>query len=315
DDYLVGWVCALPVEVAAAKATLDRIHDALPPDSTLDDSNNYILGSLQGHNVVLAYPHSGVYGETSVASVAAQLHASFKSVRCTLLVGIGGGVPGTNEDIRLGDVVVSKSTGGRPGVTQYEANEERAGDQHQSIRGRAPEQPTPLLLTAMGKAETAAIFDESQMSRHLSEIVQKDPVIFAHPGPEQDVLFEPDYQHATAEFAEDGCIHCNPDMIRPRQPRETQNPRVHYGPIVSSHRPIRHGATRDMLAHKLGALCLETEASGLKDAAKYLIIRGICDYADSHSSSSKLWQAYAAAAAAAYAKEVLSFIPTAPKTA
>ena len=47
------------------------------------------------------------------------------------------------------------------------------------------------------------------------------------------------------------------------------------------------------------------------DAAQCLVIRGICDYADSHCS--KLWHAYAAAAAAAYAKEVLSFIPTAPK--
>jgi hypothetical protein len=40
-----------------------------------------------------------------------------------------------------------------------------------------------------------------------------------------------------------------------------------------------------------------------------LVIRGICDYADSHKS--KGWQAYAAGAAAAYAKELLSVIPPA----
>ncbi|KAL4775267.1 hypothetical protein BDW60DRAFT_204532 [Aspergillus nidulans var. acristatus] len=50
----------------------------------------------------------------------------------------------------------------------------------------------------------------------------------------------------------------------------------------------------------------------LRNAAKYLVIRGICDYADSHRS--ELWHAYAAAAAAAYAKEVLSLIPTVSKT-
>ncbi|KAM0263408.1 hypothetical protein ACHAQJ_001264 [Trichoderma viride] len=312
DDYLVGWVCALPVEVAAAKATLDRIHDNLPPDQNLDDSNNYILGSLQGHNVVLAYPNSGVYGQISVASVATQLHASFKSVRFILMVGIAGGVPDTKEDIRLGDVVVSKSTAGWPGVVQYDVNGERAEDQDQLIRGRAPDQPTPSLLTAMGKAETAAIFDESQMLHYISEILQKDPITFAHPGPEQDVLFEPGYDHTPIESEEDGCNHCNPDRIWPRRPRETHDPIVHYGLIVSGHHLICHGATRDKLAHKQGALCLETEASGLKNAAKYLVIRGICDYADSHSS--KLWHAYAAAAAAAYAKEILSFIPTVPKT-
>jgi nucleoside phosphorylase len=36
-----------------------------------------------------------------------------------------------------------------------------------------------------------------------------------------------------------------------------------------------------------------------------LVIRGICDYADSHKNK----QEYTAAAAAAYAKEILSVIP------
>ncbi|UKZ59269.1 uncharacterized protein TrAtP1_000587 [Trichoderma atroviride] len=312
DDYLVGWVCALPVEVAAAKAALDSVHDSLPLDQSLDDSNNYILGSLQGHNVVLAYPNGGVYGEASVASVATQLQASFKSVRFILMVGIAGGVPDTKEDIRLGDVVVSKSKAGWPGVVQFDVDGEQAEEQDQLVRGRASHQPAPLLLTAIGKAETAAIFDESQMPKYTSGIVERDPITFAHPGTEQDVLFEPDCDHTATESEEDGCSHCNPDKIRPRQPRETQNPIVHYGLIVSGRSLIRNGATRDKLAHKQGALCLETEASDLKDAAKYLVIRGICDYADSHNS--KLWHAYAAVTAAAYAKEVLSFIPAVPKT-
>lgn len=310
DDYAVGWVCALPIEVAAAKATLDRVHDNLPPDRNLDDSNNYILGSLQGHNVVVAYPKSGVYGKTSVADVATQLHASYTSVRFNLTVGIAGGVPNTKEDIRLGDVVVSKSTAGWPGVVQYDMNEERM--EGQSVRGKALDQPTQLLLTAMGKAETAAIFDESKMLQYISEIVQKDPVAFAHPGPEQDVLFEPNYGHPIIESKESGCTHCDPDMILSRQSREVQDSIVHYGLIASTHDLTRHGATRDKIANKHGILCLETEATGLRDAAQYLVIRGICDYADSHRS--ELWHAYAAAAAAAYAKEVLSFVPTVSKT-
>ena len=40
-----------------------------------------------------------------------------------------------------------------------------------------------------------------------------------------------------------------------------------------------------------------------------LVIRGICDYADSHKS--KKWQKYAAATAAAYAKELLLLVPPA----
>ncbi|KAN0070408.1 vegetative incompatibility protein HET-E-1 [Elaphomyces granulatus] len=48
------------------------------------------------------------------------------------------------------------------------------------------------------------------------------------------------------------------------------------------------------------------EAAGLMDNFPCLVIRGICDYADSHKN--KQWQGYAAATAAAYAKELLTVI-------
>jgi nucleoside phosphorylase len=48
------------------------------------------------------------------------------------------------------------------------------------------------------------------------------------------------------------------------------------------------------------------EAAGLMDDFPCLVIRGICDYADSHKK--KRWQPYAAATAAAYAKELLNVI-------
>ena len=70
---------------------------------------------------------------------------------------------------------------------------------------------------------------------------------------------------------------------------------------------MKHGGTRDRLARKLGILCFEMEAAGLMDNFPCLVIRGICDYADSHKN--KRWQPYAAATAAAYAKELLSIIP------
>ena len=265
DNYLVGWVCALPIEVAAAKATLDRIHDNLLPNRNADDNNSYIFGDIQGHNVVLAYPSSGVYGKTSVAGVVAHLHTSFKSLRYILMVGIAGGVPDTKEDVRLGDVVVSKSTDGQAGVVQYDMNKEPAEDQ--IIRTREANQPAPLLLTAMGKVETATLFNESKMPKIISEMMRKEPVIFAYLAPEQDVLFEPDYDHIVAETEESGCNECNPDKIRPRKPRDIQDPVVHFGVIASGHRLIRHGATRDKLAHDQCVLCLDTEAAGLKDVA------------------------------------------------
>ncbi|KUL85866.1 hypothetical protein ZTR_07323 [Talaromyces verruculosus] len=281
EDYVVGWLCRLPVEVAAAKAALDRVHDNMPTDQASDGNNNYILGNLQGHNVVVAYPK--VYGKSSLADVTAQLHASYPSVRFNLMVGIAGGVPDTNDDVRLGDVVVSKSAAGWLDVLEYDL--------------------TLLLLTAMGKAETAAIFKESKMPLYISEIVQKDPVTFAHPGPEQDILFDANYDHATNESEEGGCSHCDPYRIRSRQLRKVQDPVVHYGLIASPR--------RDQFARKHDILCFEKKATGLRDVAQYLVIRGISDYADSHSSD--IWHAWAAVTAAAYAREVLSFVPAASK--
>jgi hypothetical protein len=73
---------------------------------------------------------------------------------------------------------------------------------------------------------------------------------------------------------------------------------------------MRHARERDDISKKLGGvLCFEMEAAGLMDRFPCLVIRGICDYADSHKN--KMWQPYAAAAASAYAKELLSTISAA----
>jgi superfamily II DNA or RNA helicase len=49
------------------------------------------------------------------------------------------------------------------------------------------------------------------------------------------------------------------------------------------------------------------EAAGLMDQLPCLVVRGICDYCDSHKS--KEWQGYAALTAAAYAKTLLQVVP------
>jgi hypothetical protein len=70
---------------------------------------------------------------------------------------------------------------------------------------------------------------------------------------------------------------------------------------------MRHGITRDAMRKKHQILCFEMEAAGLMNDFPCLVIRGICDYSDTHKH--KLWQRYAAATAAAYAKELLGVIP------
>jgi nucleoside phosphorylase len=85
---------------------------------------------------------------------------------------------------------------------------------------------------------------------------------------------------------------------------------VHYGTIASGNQVVKNAAKRDRVSAQLGGvLCFEMEAAGLMNSFPCLVIRGICDYADSHKNYQ--WQAYAAGTAAAYAKELLSVIPAA----
>ncbi|KAA8643700.1 uncharacterized protein ATNIH1004_010474 [Aspergillus tanneri] len=71
DDYTVAWICALPLEMAAAKVMLDEIHPPLPQPQS--DHNVYTLGSVNGHNVVVACLPSGVYGTISATAVASHM--------------------------------------------------------------------------------------------------------------------------------------------------------------------------------------------------------------------------------------------------
>jgi hypothetical protein len=48
------------------------------------------------------------------------------------------------------------------------------------------------------------------------------------------------------------------------------------------------------------------EAAGLTNEFPCIVIRGICDYADTHKND--VWQKYAAITAAAFAKELLSVV-------
>jgi nucleoside phosphorylase len=69
---------------------------------------------------------------------------------------------------------------------------------------------------------------------------------------------------------------------------------------------MKDDATRDRLAAEKGVLCFEMEAAGLMNHFPCLVIRGICDYSDTHKNKS--WQGYAAMTAAAYAKDLLGQI-------
>jgi hypothetical protein len=87
-DYTVGWVCAQPVELAAAKAMLDEEHPSLEldPADTGNDENLYVLGSIGGHSVAIVCMPVGRIGTNPAASLPTQMRPTFKHIRFGLIL-------------------------------------------------------------------------------------------------------------------------------------------------------------------------------------------------------------------------------------
>ncbi|KEQ62470.1 ankyrin repeat protein [Aureobasidium melanogenum CBS 110374] len=302
EQYTVGWVCALPTETTAAQAMLDETYPALP-STNAHNSNVYIFGSVCNHKVVIATLPSDSYGTTSAATTANEMLRDFPGIRFGLLVGIGGGIPSEENDIRLGDVVVSKPQGTIGGVVQFDLGKEtNEGFERTGTLNRPPD----VLLKAIALLESRHALRRSiDVPRYISEAYEKFPDYEAeHPGPDQDRLFEAAYDHVPMQAST--CKRCGLDQLVNRKVRKSQNPVIHYGLIGSGNQVIKNSRKRDLLGEQ-DILCVEMEAAGLMNNFPCLVIRGICDYSDSHKN--KQWQPYAALAAAAYAKELLSTIP------
>jgi nucleoside phosphorylase len=302
DDYTVGWVCALPVELAAAQEMLDEEHCDLEHDAADNDENLYALGSISGHNVAIVCLPAGRIGNNPAASVATQMRATFKKIRFGLMVGIGGGVPSAEADVRLGDVVASQPYGTFAGVVQYDMGKTTPSGFERTGSLNAPPQ---ILLAAVARVRANELRGRSKLSEHVAKLEGIAKFQRSKAGP--DVLFEAAYNHEGGQT----CDGCNLSRQDARQARDSgEEVVVHYGTIASGNQVMRSAAERDRVSAELGGvLCFEMEAAGLMNSFPCLVVRGVCDYADSHKN--KRWQGYAAGTAAAYAKEVLSVIPPA----
>ncbi|KAK2811628.1 hypothetical protein FQN50_001970 [Emmonsiellopsis sp. PD_5] len=304
QSYTVGWICALAEEeLAPAQAMLDEVHPSLPQDTS--DRNTYTLGRMGVHNVVMACLPSGVKGTISAARVANDMLSTFKSLRFGLMVGIGGGVPGA-ADIRLGDIVVGEPKGSFGSIIQYDFGTAVKDDNF--VRTGSLNRPPDVLLTAVSRLKADHYRGQRKLENYLEEMARRYPELSAecsHPGEKHDLLYDYEYGHHPSNN-EGSCEKCDLTKLVQRMPRKSNSPRIHYGLIASGNKVMRDVATRERLRRDLGVLCFEMEAAGLADALPSLVIRGVCDYSDSHKN--KKWQGYAATVAAAYAKELLGVI-------
>ncbi|KAK6356022.1 hypothetical protein TWF718_000395 [Orbilia javanica] len=339
DDYTVGWICALSEELTAAKAMLEDKHPNLP-NLLPKDSNTYVLGSIHGHNIVIACMPEGVLGNNHAAATAIQMVNTFRSIKVGLLVGIGGAV---SPQVKLGDVVVSKPDGTHGGVIQWDLGKAESGGKFTRIG--MLNRPPKLLLTAMGVLISEHKLDGANIERHLDDLKRLYPNL----GPKywqrgrpsrrrnkRKLVLSIVFAVALGPFAYIlGCLLSVPltaiigylililvaslayyfdgSALAPvgREAEQEENRRVtiHYGLIASGNQVIKSGTLRDSLNQRFGGtvLCVEMEAAGLMEDFPCIVIRGISDYAD--SSKNDDWREYAATIAAAYAKDFLRCLP------
>lgn len=306
EAYTIGWICALITEYVAAQAFLDEEHQRTTP-SAERDNNHYTLGTMGKNKIVIAVLPDGEYGLVAAATVARDLLHSFPNVRVGLMVGIGGGAPSSKHDIRLGDVVVSLPGNGHGGVVQYDYGKTIQG-QDFKMTGSL-NRPPGVLMTALCGLRARHECHGHNITEDIEAVLAKKPRLrkkFSQPEPGLDRLYNSITIHPPD--CDDSCMEaCGQDgslISRPVRTEEDDSPMIHYGLIASANQLMKDALLRDKLSKEKGVMCFEMEAAGLMNHFPCLVIRGICDYSDTHKN--KAWQQYAAMTAAAFAKDLLS---------
>jgi nucleoside phosphorylase len=272
------------------------------------DSNSYLLGKIANHCIAIASPRAGSIGNTPATAIAINLLRTFCDIRVGFMVGIAGGIPSQKYDVRLGDVAVSYPSDNCGGVRQHDFGKALEGGEFR--RTGFLNRPPNSILSAVGQFRLQIDLDRTRFPRSVRDALEKDNVLknkCSPPDPKKkkkNRLFKANQPHPL----ESTCAQHPTEWDVARAQLASDAPNVHYGTVVSGNSVVKSAAVRDSLLRDIpDAVCVEMEASGLMNDFPCIIVRGICDYCDSHKNDQ--WHGYAALTAAAYAKELLEFLP------
>jgi nucleoside phosphorylase len=343
DGFEIAIICALPIERDAVEALLDKEYetDGFSYGKAPGDRNAYTTGRLGNQHVVLAYIPG--MGTTSAAAVAAHLCSSFEGIKVGMVVGICGGVPTTagGGEILLGDVIISTSVIQIDFGRQYPNKFIRKKEVEDTL-GRANQEIRSFIGRVSGYLVQRRLKDKTSLFS-AQICAKEGFSNSAYPGPGRDILYPADYRHkhqipgpcicndyknqdddicestlrSSCEelgcddtlstkrsriqramgFAPDGSPMMAADI------QEAQKPCIHFGRMSCSNQVMKSGQHRDRIAEEEEVIGFEMESAGTWDFVPTIVIKSVCDYADSHKN--KEWQQYAAATAAAGAKALL----------
>lgn len=282
----IGIITALPKELSAVKVMLQSPVEWWAQGSGA--GRRYVLGEVSAagagttHAVALAPTDVGT---NSAAIRVTNLLRHIPSIRHVIMCGIAGGIPSPEDDIRLGDIVVSD----RKGIVGYDFIRQTV-DEVQELHSSPP--PGAELLEAVGFLEAKRNELQRPWERFLDQAHHLE-----------DASRPPDNQGSDGK----------PIEYTPNPKRRPGLPLIFYGPIASANRLLRDEGFRDALRRRHRTKAVEMESFGVADAtwsiegAGYLVVRGISDFCDMRKGD--LWQGYAAVAAAAYVRALLESMP------
>ncbi|KAH8690066.1 hypothetical protein BGW36DRAFT_401502 [Talaromyces proteolyticus] len=294
------------------------LFDGFCEDSTLHqnapgDSNTYTLGRMV---------HLPGMGKSVASQAASSIRSTYPNIKLAWWSEF------VAAEILLGDIVVSD------GIVQHDFGRrvpgaflrktsvtDGLGRPNVAIRGFLSKIKTTLAQKRIG----------SKMEKYLEAINQTLGNDAArYPGVEHDELFQSTYRHKHQDpVACISCTHstnktvcdevfdltchqlkCNKEKLVQRERLQTAftlghtpSPTIHLGLIASGDTVMKSGQDRDLIATQDIVNAFEMEGVGVWDSLPCLVVKVVCDYADSHKN--KIWQPYAAATGAACMKALL----------
>lgn len=225
----------------------------------------------------------------------------FPNICSALLVGVAAGLPNLSSvdlekkrDIRLGDVLICLPGQANLGIVQYDLG--RDTKDGFLLNSRQTESPS-ILRSAISNVQLRKkkpFKAGNVFSAYLATFQETfEDSKFSCPSQEDDQLFR-------EVLEEDKLVQ---KLIERPTRDELERTKVWYGNIGSGNSLMRNSQRRDKLRDKYDHISLEMEAAGVMNTLPTGVIRGVCDYGDRQKN--KVWQPYAAAVAAVYAKGIL----------